>query len=138
MTRFARAAVFSLLAGCVPLGASAASGAGQGASADQPPVLVVFFPDWSGSLDQAARDVIAQAAARAKQMAHAQLLVAGYADNTGSAASALALTQLRAQRVADVLEEDGVPAAEITLKAEGMQQVKGVASRRVEIAISGQ
>jgi outer membrane protein OmpA-like peptidoglycan-associated protein len=134
MTRIARAAVLSLLAGFVPLGAQAA----QMGRATETPVLVVFFPDWSGQLDHAARDVIKQAADRAKQMPNAHLRVAGYADSTGTKEADLALTQLRARRVADILEEDGVPAAEITIKAEGAQRVHGVASRRVEITISGQ
>jgi outer membrane protein OmpA-like peptidoglycan-associated protein len=134
MTRFARAAVLSLLAGSLPVAASA--GGQMAPRTTESPVLVVFFPDWSGAIDHAARDVIAQAAERAKGLPSARILVAGYADDTGSTAANVALTQLRAQRVADLLEADGVPAREIKLKAEGAQQVKGVASRRVEISIS--
>ncbi len=134
MTRFARAAVLSLLAGSAPLTGAIA----QMAHSTESPTLVVFFPDWSGQLDHAARDVIKQASDRAKKMPNAHLIVAGYADSTGTKEADLALTQLRARRVADILIEDGVPASDIVIKAEGAQRVHGVASRRVEITISGQ
>ena len=134
MIRFARAAVLSILTGTAPLAAAAA----QMARTTESPVMVVFFPDWSGAIDHAARDVIKQAADRTRQMPGAHVLVAGYADSTGTKEADLALTQLRARRVADILIEDGVPAAEISLKAEGAQRIHGVASRRVEITISGQ
>ena len=102
------------------------------------PTLVVFFDEWSGALDHAARDVINQAAIRSRQVAGAHIEVAGYADDTGNPKASLALTQLRAHRVAEALERDGVPQAEIIVKAEGAQREPGVASRRVEITISGQ
>ncbi len=127
MTRFARAAAFSLLG--LSFGACAHSA--------EMPVLVVFFDEWSGALDHAARDVINQAAIRSRQVARAHIEVAGYADNAGNPEANLALTQLRAHRVAEALERDGVPAGEITIKAEGAQREPGVASRRVEITISG-
>jgi outer membrane protein OmpA-like peptidoglycan-associated protein len=133
MTHFARAAVLSLLAGCIlPAAAFAA-----GERTDESPTLVVYFADWSGKLDHAAIDVIAHAAKRAKRLTAPRILVAAYADNTGSKAADLALTQLRAQRVADLLESDGVPASEITMKAEGAQKLPGVASRRAEITLLG-
>jgi outer membrane protein OmpA-like peptidoglycan-associated protein len=134
MTRFACAAVLSLLAGSLPLSFASA----QPDQHAEGPVLVVFFTDWSGGLDQAARDVIKHAANRAKRIPNAHLVVAGYADSTGTKEADLILTQLRARRVADFLEADGIPASEITLKAEGAQRFHGVASRRVEITISGQ
>jgi outer membrane protein OmpA-like peptidoglycan-associated protein len=130
MTRIARAAVLSLLAGCLPLAHAVAEAGG-----DQP-TLVVYFDEWSGKLDHAALDVIAHAARRARHQHAAHITVAGYADDTGSTQANIALTQLRAQRVADVLEADGIPASAITLKAEGAQKVHGVASRRAEITLS--
>jgi outer membrane protein OmpA-like peptidoglycan-associated protein len=133
MTLFARAAALSLLAGCMFSGAAGAAGA----RTDESPTLVVYFADWSGKLDHAALDVIAHAAKRAKKLPSPHILVAAYADNTGSKAADLALTQLRAQRVADLLESHGVPESEITMKAEGAQKMPGVASRRVEITLSG-
>ena len=134
MTRFARAAVLSLLAGSVlPVTARAV-----GDRTDQSPTLVVYFPDWSGKLDHAALDVIAHAAKRAKKLSSPHIVVAAYADNTGTKAADLALTQLRAQRVNDLLVSHGVPESEITMKAEGAQKMPGVASRRVEITLSGE
>ena len=134
MTPFARAAVLSLLAGCLPWAGHAAEGGG--APEDQSPTLVVFFPDWSGALDSAAKDVIEHAARRAKRIPNVHIEVNGYADDTGSNDANVALTKLRAQRVADQLEEDGIAASAITMKAEGAQRVKGVASRRAEITIT--
>jgi outer membrane protein OmpA-like peptidoglycan-associated protein len=110
--------------------------AAQRASA-QPPVLVVFFPDWSGAIDNAANRVIGQAADLAKS-SRGTITVTGYADSTGSSRANVYLTQLRAQRVIDALETDGVPAARLKLVAAGKQAELGVASRRVEIAIPGQ
>jgi outer membrane protein OmpA-like peptidoglycan-associated protein len=137
MTRFTRVAILSVLAASAPFTATFAHGFGQMARTAETPSLVVFFEDWSGALDHAARDVIKQAADRARQTPGARVLVAGYADSTGTKEADLALTQLRARRVADLLEEDGVPKAEITMQAEGAQRIHGVASRRVEITISG-
>jgi outer membrane protein OmpA-like peptidoglycan-associated protein len=102
----------------------------------QPPVLVVFFPDWSGAIDNAATRVIGQAADIAKQSPGSTITVTGYADNTGSSAANVYLTQLRAQRVIDGLIADGVPAQSLKLVAAGKQEEAGIASRRVEIAIS--
>jgi len=132
MTRIARAAVLSLMAGCLPATHAAAEGT------DESPTIVVYFDEWSGKLDHTALDVIAHAARRAKHQHAAHITVAGYADDTGSQKANIALTQLRAQQVADVLEKDGIPAAAITMKAEGSQKVPGVASRRVEITLSAE
>jgi len=105
-------------------------------AAAQPPVLVVFFPLWSGALDDAGRAVIQRAATIAKQRPDAQITVTGYADSIGSAAADVDLTQLRAQRVIDVMVRDGVPAERMQLVAKGAQPEPGIASRRVEILIS--
>jgi outer membrane protein OmpA-like peptidoglycan-associated protein len=104
----------------------------------QPPVLIVFFPDWSGAIDNAATRVIGQAADLAKQNPSARITVTGYADNTGSSTANIYLTQLRAQRVIDGLIADGIAARRLKLVAAGGQTGAGVVSRRVEIAIQGQ
>jgi outer membrane protein OmpA-like peptidoglycan-associated protein len=104
----------------------------------QPPVLIVFFPDWSGQIDSAATQVIAQAAKLANDNPSAAVTVTGYADNTGSSQSNVYLSELRAQRVIDGLMADGIPAQRLKLVAAGQQNQRGVASRRVEIAITGQ
>ena len=128
MTRLARAAALSLLGFCLNAAAQAAP----------IPTLVVFFDEWSGALDHAARDVINQAAILSRSVPGARIEVAGYADDAGNPKASLALTQLRAHRVAEALERDGVSQSEITVRAEGAQREPGVASRRVEITISGQ
>ena len=127
MTRLVRAAALCVLGFAIAEVAQAAT----------TPTLVVFFDEWSGALDHAARDVINQAAIRSRAVPGAHIEVAGYADDTGNPKASLALTQLRAHRVAEALERDGVPQAEITVKAEGAQRMPGVESRRVEITISG-
>jgi len=127
MTRLARVAALLLLGLCL----------NEAAHASPQRTLVVFFDEWSGALDHAARDVINQAAILSRKLPGAQIEVAGYADDVGNAKASLALTQLRAHRVAEVLERDGVPKREITVRAEGAQREPGIASRRVEITISG-
>jgi len=104
----------------------------------QPPVLIVFFPDWSGAIDNAATRVIGQAAKLASDNPSAPVTVTGYADNTGSRQANIYLSQLRAQRVIDGLVADGISAGRLKLVAAGEQNQPGVASRRVEIAITGQ
>ncbi|MEJ0048322.1 MAG: OmpA family protein [Rhodospirillales bacterium] len=99
------------------------------------PVRIVFFADWSGAIDDAAKNVIDQAAAVAKRSPDADVTVTGYADSTGSDQANLYLTQLRAQRVIDRLTADGVDASRLKMVAAGKQAQRGVASRRVEIAI---
>src|SRR5580698_4600463 len=122
MPRFAWAAIaLTLIA--LPAGAQA-------------PVRIVFFPDWSGAIDDAARNVIAQAAEAAKQSPKAAITVTGYADNTGSAKANVYLTELRAQRVIDGMIADGVSAKRLKMVAAGRQAELGVASRRVEISIA--
>jgi outer membrane protein OmpA-like peptidoglycan-associated protein len=99
------------------------------------PARIVFFPDWSGAIDDSAQHVIAEAAAAAKQSPDARITVTGYADSTGSEQANIYLTQLRAQRVIDAMVADGVPASRLKMVAAGRQEEPGVASRRVEISI---
>ena len=99
------------------------------------PARIVFFADWSGAVDDAAKNVIDQAAAAAKQSPDASITVTGYADSTGSEQANIYLTQLRAQRVVDAMVADGVPASRLKMVAAGRQEEPGVASRRVEIVM---
>jgi outer membrane protein OmpA-like peptidoglycan-associated protein len=101
----------------------------------QAPVKIVFFSDWSGAIDDAAKSVIGQAAAAAKLSPTAAITVTGYADNKGSVKANHYLTELRAQRVIDSMVADGVPASRLKMVAAGRQAQLGVASRRVEISI---
>lgn len=116
------------------MAAAVIAGLGGGARAQtQAPVYLVFFPLWSGDLDSAANQVIADAAARLKQ--GGQATVTGFADNAGSQQANLFLTQLRAQRVIDGLVAAGVAPDHLKLVAAGAQQQPGIASRRAEIDI---
>lgn len=99
------------------------------------PAFVVFFPRWSGDLDDAANGVIRQAAAAAKQNPSAHVVVNGYADSEGSAAANEDLSRLRAQRVVDGLVADGVSADRITQNGKGEQPVRGLVSRRAVIRV---
>jgi outer membrane protein OmpA-like peptidoglycan-associated protein len=126
MKRFLALAIFAALAAASPARAQPEGG--------MQPLFVVFFPDWSGAIDDAASSVIARAAVVAKIVPKATIQVTGYADNAGSAQANIYLTQLRAQRVIDGLVADGVPAAQLQLIAKGAQAIPGVSSRRVEIA----
>jgi peptidoglycan-associated lipoprotein len=106
-----------------------------GAALAQPvPAYVVFFPEWSAALDDAAHAVLAQAAGAARG-SDARLVITGYADHKGSKQADLDLSQLRAQVVQDALLADGIPAARTRLVAAGAQSGTGVADRRVEIVI---
>lgn len=99
----------------------------------EPPVIVVFFPEWSGALDPSAKDVVAHAAEAAKARPDAGIRVTAYADANGSNRANLYLTQLRAQRIFDLLVADGVAPARIEMSAKGRQPIKGQVSRRVDI-----
>ena len=101
----------------------------------QAPLQIVFFPDWSGALDDAAKAVIDRAAQLAKASPHDPIRVTGYADGTGSSQANIYLCKLRAQRVIDLLAADGVRAGRLKLVSAGPQTQVGVAGRRVEIAI---
>jgi outer membrane protein OmpA-like peptidoglycan-associated protein len=117
--------------------AAAAFGAGPAWAQPAPvPAMVVFFPLWSASLDEQAKDVIMQAATQARAKPDAVIKVTGYADTQGSRAADHELSLLRAQRVMDTLEDAGVPESQIQLKADGAQPEAGIASRRVEIVVS--
>ncbi len=100
------------------------------------PLFIVFFPLWSGALDNGANAVIAEAASQLKQSG-ASATVTGYADSRGSSQANIYLTELRAQRVIDGLVADGVSPSQLKLVARGSQPDKSIASRRVEIAVSG-
>jgi len=108
------------------------------ASRGSAPSAIVFFPDWSAALDPSALSIIKDAAAKITASTAAKITVSGYADVNGSHAANHYLTQLRAQRVIDLLIADGVPKSRLRMQANGKQQSPGVASRRVEIIIPTQ
>ena len=104
-----------------------------------PNKFVVFFSAWSGGLDDPANIVVRDAAAAALRTSAAlPVIVAGYADSNGGPEANMMLSRLRAQRVADVLAEDGVPRDRIQLRPRGsVEGDPGIESRRVEIFIGG-
>lgn len=110
-----------------------------GANAAEPPgrKFVVFFQEWSVAIDDNARKVIAEAAEFAQQHANAPVRVTGFADPTGSKKSNILLSELRAQRVADYLMDDGVRGQRIQQRGKGPVQfaISALESRRVEITV---
>ncbi len=107
------------------------------ARADLPPVIVVFFVEWSGALDDTALGIIQQAAEAAQKSPGKRIVVTGYADRKGGKQADVYLSELRAQMVTDTLVADGVPAVRLKMVAAGAMPVTGVIGRRVEIAIEG-
>lgn len=99
--------------------------------------FLIFFHEWSAEIDEAGRGVIAAALAFAKENPGLPIVVAGYADTTGSRQANLYLSLLRAQLVSDMLVERGIAAERIARIGEGSVSFVATSqeSRRVEIAI---
>jgi hypothetical protein len=101
------------------------------------PTINVFFTAESALLDDNARAVIAQAAARAQQKPSRMIKVRGFAaPDTGTAAYNRALAETRARAVADALVANGIPASRIGIEPRGAVPFTEfpTESRRVEIA----
>jgi outer membrane protein OmpA-like peptidoglycan-associated protein len=100
----------------------------------------VFFTNDSAALDVPAQSVVLHAATVAKQFPSLPVYVAGYADRSGSPAATVAMSQARADAVANLLISDGVPPASIKRTAVGTppDSQPGLESRRVEIDIGDQ
>ena len=105
----------------------------------QPPdrVYPVFFTDFSSTLDPAGITVVNTAAALAQKFPLLPVKVTGYADNAGSPAADIAISQARANAVAAMLEQDGVQHSRIQRAAVGTppNSQPGVERRRVVIDI---
>lgn len=102
------------------------------------PHYVVFFQERSAQLDAPARGVIAEAAGEAAAHPTAPVEVIGYTDSGGSPAANVALSQERAQAVADALIASGIAPGRVVRKGRGpTNRNPGVASRRVEIVVGG-
>lgn len=100
------------------------------------PSYVVFFQQRSAQLDGPARGVVAAAAAQANRDPAAPVEVTGYTDSAGSPAADVALSQQRAQVVADGLVASGVSPQRLVRKGKGQTgEDPGLVSRRVEIAV---
>ncbi|MBN8929096.1 MAG: hypothetical protein BGO51_19050 [Rhodospirillales bacterium 69-11] len=109
-----------------------------GSAHADPQRFVIFFIEWSAAIDDAAKGVVAEAADYAKAHPTETIQVTGFADPTGSKQANVLLSELRAQRVADLLAEDGVPPARIRQVGRGSVKfaLTPLESRRVEVAIS--
>ena len=100
------------------------------------PKYVVFFQERSAQLDQSAQGVIAQVAMQANNNPAAPIEVTGYTDSSGSPPADVALSQRRAQAVADALIVSGVAPNRLVRRGQGQTgENPGLASRRVEITV---
>ena len=118
-----------LLAGCGLL---------PGNLADEP-TRVVFFTEDSSALDESARGVVTNAATLAKENPTAPVVVLGFADPDGGRAYNRALSDARAQAVAEQLRQDGVDRQRIVVSPRGAVpfEMMPLESRRVEIRVGG-
>lgn len=105
----------------------------EAAMVEQP--YLVLFDSGSDRLDPDAMNVVTRAARAAQVARPARIDVIGYADPSGRAADNQALSQRRAEAVADALSRAGVPSNTIRASARGA--IEGAAARRVEITFSG-
>ena len=104
--------------------------------ADVPPASVVFFEAFSANLEGKAQSVIADFAKQARERPRSTVLVKGYADKLGSTDANKQLSALRAQVVADALEEQGISKARISKISRGPTEADpGIESRRVDIEL---
>lgn len=97
----------------------------------------VFFTPFSTNLDPAAADIVASAAAVAKKFPNYPVRVSGYADPIGSPEDNIKLSRARADAVAAMLIQDGVPDSRISREAAGTpsNSQPGIENRRAEIDI---
>lgn len=84
------------------------------------PATPVFFQPYSAALDVPAEAVIASAAQAAKASPQVRAVVTGAADSVGSEKVNYYLSETRAQMVADMLVQDGVPEDRIEIRANGI------------------
>ena len=100
------------------------------------PAITVFFTADSASLDGEASDVVRRAAATARA-GTGPVTVLGFAGPAGGAAYNRALSEARAQHVADLLAQNGVARERIRIVPRGPVPFEAVPteSRRVEIRI---
>ena len=103
--------------------------------ASQP--LVVYYQQWSASLDDPAMQIIASAATSANGQQTLPVVVTGFADPEGSPQANRDLSRTRAQRVADGLIVDGVAKERISVTAHGSVgfAMDAQESRRVTISL---
>jgi hypothetical protein len=135
----------SLLVLTVPVAHAQSGGAGAVAQPgmESPGRYFVTFGLDQVTLTEQDRRVIAEAAEDYRQGGRPQVSVVGYTDTSGSAAYNLELSQRRAEVVADELEREGVPSADIVTLGRGEEAllvatadgVREPRNRRVEIVV---
>jgi outer membrane protein OmpA-like peptidoglycan-associated protein len=104
------------------------------------PVHIVFFEGDSVAMGDAAMAVVRDAAAVARRYPTQPVRVLGFAGPAGSVAYNRALSNARAQAIAEELREAGVAPARLMVSARGPVEFADTAteSRRVEIRIGPQ
>jgi hypothetical protein len=135
----------SLLVLTVPVAHAQSGGAGAVAQPgmESPGRYFVTFGLDQVTLTEQDRRVIAEAAEDYRQGGRPQVSVVGYTDTSGSAAYNLELSQRRAEVVANELEREGVPSADIVTLGRGEEAllvatadgVREPRNRRVEIVL---
>ena len=91
--------LFLTLAACAPMQPQGMTEAGR---------YLVYFNEFSANLTPDAKNVIAEAAAKAKEYGAKTIRIEGRASATGSQPANQRLTETRTQVVYDALEKDGV------------------------------
>lgn len=128
------------LVGCTASGAMAQTAAPATASvvdlaSDRN--FVVFFPEWSAAIDDAAHRVVMASVKTAMANPRDPIVVTGYADPTGSARANALISALRTEQVFNALIDAGIPESRIQRVALGGTSfvINPLESRRVTIAV---
>ena len=122
------AAILLLLAACAPMQPQGAVEAGR---------YLVYFNEFSADLSPDAKNVIAEAASKSKELGARSVLVQGRASATGSVAANQHLTETRTQVVYDALQKDGVNPTIIQQQPLGQTTTTdtSVMDRRVDVVL---
>ncbi len=132
-----------LLAGLFLAALMASPAYAQESGQIEPGRFLVYFDTDQATLGPGATQVVTEAAQAYQQTGAAQIEVIGHTDTTGSAEYNLELSQRRAERVADELIRQGIPATDIATIGRGEEDllvptadgVNEPANRRVEIIV---
>lgn len=131
MRRFAKPLLLTLT---ILVGLTLSAAQAQGPAGRK---FVIYFEEWSAAIDGPARDVIIDAAQHALSVPRVSVQVTGFADPTGSRRANALLSELRAQRVVDMLKENGVAHTRTQLSGKGSVPfaLTSQEARRVEIFV---
>jgi outer membrane protein OmpA-like peptidoglycan-associated protein len=107
------------------------------AQIDAPPRSVVFFDNFSTTVDANGQAVIIEVARDALAHPDRTVLVQGFADTVAAPNSYQTLSAQRAKAVGDMLVAKGVPPSHIVTRPRGATQADpGIESRRVDVSFS--